>query len=134
MGNTSRYTWSSDGRMNTFTDGKGNATRYGYDGSGNLTSITYADGGSESWTFAITLGGVRAILAPEFEAANGNVSDQLVGFVSIEWREAGNRTGWHLGYWLAEEHWGKGIMTDAVNAASTLNSQKEQRGALRRWC
>jgi RimJ/RimL family protein N-acetyltransferase len=76
-------------------------------------------GGPEStgaWIFAITLGGVRAILAPEIEAANGNVSDRLVGLVSIEWREAGERTGWHLGYWLAEEHWGKGIMTDAVNA------------------
>lgn len=70
----------------------------------------------EGWFFAITLGGVRAILAPEIEAANGNVSDRLVGFVSIEWREAGDRTGWHIGYWLAEEHWGRGIMTDAVNA------------------
>ncbi|MBX9459548.1 MAG: GNAT family N-acetyltransferase [Rhizobium sp.] len=73
--------------------------------------------GPEAWIFAITLGGVRAILAPEVEAANGNVSDRLVGVVSIEWRGAGSRTGWHLGYWLAEEHWGRGIMTDAVNAA-----------------
>ena len=72
--------------------------------------------GPEAWIFAITLGGVRAILAPEIEAANGNVSDRLIGLISIEWREAGPRTGWHLGYWLAEEHWGKGIMTDAVNA------------------
>ena len=73
--------------------------------------------GREDWVFAITLGGVRAILAPEIEAANGNVSDRLAGIVSIEWREAGDRTGWHIGYWLAEAHWGKGIMTDAVNAA-----------------
>ena len=72
--------------------------------------------GPEAWTFAITLGGVRAILTPEIEAANGNISDRLIGLVSIEWREAGDRTGWHLGYWLAEGHWGKGIMTDAVNA------------------
>jgi RimJ/RimL family protein N-acetyltransferase len=72
--------------------------------------------GPEAWIFAITLGGVRAILAPEIEAANGNVSDRLIGIVSIERCEAGDRTGWHLGYWLAEEHWGKGIMTDAVNA------------------
>ncbi|MDB5553313.1 MAG: Acetyltransferase, ribosomal protein N-acetylase [Rhizobium sp.] len=70
----------------------------------------------EVWVFAITLGGVRAILSPELEAANGNVSDRLIGVVSIEWREAGLRTGWHLGYWLDEAHWGKGIMTDAVNA------------------
>jgi RimJ/RimL family protein N-acetyltransferase len=72
--------------------------------------------GSEAWVFAITLGGVRAILSPELEAANGNVSDRLIGIVSIEWREAGSRTGWHLGYWLDEAHWGRGIMTDAVNA------------------
>lgn len=70
----------------------------------------------QNWVFAITLGGVRAILTPEIEAANGNVSDRLIGVVSIEWRDAGDRTGWHIGYWLAEEHWGKGIMTDAVNA------------------
>jgi len=73
--------------------------------------------GPEAWIFAVTLGGVRAILAPEIEAANGNVSDQLIGVVSIEWRETGNRAGWHIGYWLSEQHWGKGIMTDAVNAA-----------------
>ena len=77
---------------------------------------TIDEPGNQNWLYAITLGGVRAILAPEIEAANGNVSDRLVGFVSIEWREAGERTGWHIGYWLAEEHWGKGIMTDAVNA------------------
>lgn len=73
--------------------------------------------GNDAWIFAVTLGGVRAILAPEVEAANGNVSDRLVGVVAIEWREAASRTGWHIGYWLAEDHWGKGIMTDAVNAA-----------------
>lgn len=72
---------------------------------------------TDAWIFAVTLGGVRAILAPEIEAANGNVSDKLIGVISIEWRERGNRTGWHIGYWLAEEYWGKGIMTDAVNAA-----------------
>jgi RimJ/RimL family protein N-acetyltransferase len=72
--------------------------------------------GNQDWVFAITLGGVRAILSPEIEAANGNVSDRLIGLVSIEWREAGDRTGWAIGYWLAEQHWGKGIMTDAVNA------------------
>lgn len=80
-----------------------------------LTAI--GEPGPESWIFAITLGGVRAILAPEVEAANGNVSDRLIGLVTIEWRERGDRDGWHIGYWLAEDHWGKGIMTDAVNAA-----------------
>jgi RimJ/RimL family protein N-acetyltransferase len=71
---------------------------------------------ARGWVFAITLGGVRAILAPHAEAANANVADTLIGLVSIEWAGTGSRTGWTLGYWLAEEHWGKGIMTDAVNA------------------
>lgn len=77
---------------------------------------TIGEPGPKAWIFAITLGGVRAILTPEIEAANGNVSDRLIGVVAIEWREAGERTGWHAGYWLAEEHWGRGIMTDALNA------------------
>jgi RimJ/RimL family protein N-acetyltransferase len=78
--------------------------------------VSLGEPGQEAWVFAVTLGGVRAILSPELEAANGNVSDRLIGVVSIEWREAGNRTGWHLGCWLDEAHWGNGIMTDAVNA------------------
>lgn len=71
---------------------------------------------SDAWIFAITLGGVRAILSPDVKAANGNVSDRLIGLVSIEWRTGDRRTGWHIGYWLDEAHWGRGIMTDAVNA------------------
>jgi RimJ/RimL family protein N-acetyltransferase len=70
----------------------------------------------EGWFFAITLGGVRAILAPGSEAANGNASDRLVGFVSIERREAEGRDGWHIGYWLDESLWGRGIMSEALNA------------------
>lgn len=80
--------------------------------------ISLGERQQEAWVFAITLGGVRAILSPELEAANGNVSDRLIGVVAIEWREAGSRTGWHLGYWLDEAHWGQGIMTDAVNAVA----------------
>src|SRR5690606_35786202 len=72
--------------------------------------------GRDVWIFAITLGGVRAILSPERAAANGNVSDRPIGVVSIDWREAGDRTGWHLGYGLDEGHWGRGIVTDAGTA------------------
>jgi RimJ/RimL family protein N-acetyltransferase len=79
-----------------------------------LASI--ASPSEHAWHFAITLGGIRAILTPELAAANGNLSDALIGSVSIEWRDTDDRQGWHIGYWLAEEHWGKGIMTDAVNA------------------
>lgn len=40
----------------------------------------------------------------------------LEGCITIEWREAGDRTGWHLGYWLSPSHWGDGYMTEAVSA------------------
>lgn len=70
----------------------------------------------DGWFFAITLGGVRAILMPGSEAANSNLGDRLVGFVSIERRNGHGREGWHIGYWLDEGQWGKGVMTEAVNA------------------
>jgi RimJ/RimL family protein N-acetyltransferase len=75
-----------------------------------------ADPDVKGWMFAITLGGVRAILSPGTEAANANLADRLIGLVSIEWRDADGREGWHIGFWLDESHWGKGIMTEAVNA------------------
>jgi RimJ/RimL family protein N-acetyltransferase len=68
------------------------------------------------WIFAITLGGVRAMLAPTTAAANGNVAGTLVGLVAVEWRKTGAREGWHIGYWLNEQQWGRGVMTEAVNA------------------
>jgi RimJ/RimL family protein N-acetyltransferase len=68
------------------------------------------------WFFAITLGGVRAILMPSAAAANSNAADRLIGFVSIERRDGDDREGWHIGYWLEESQWGKGIMNEAVNA------------------
>jgi RimJ/RimL family protein N-acetyltransferase len=71
---------------------------------------------SHAWFFAITLGGVRAILMPGAEAAHGNEAERLIGMLTIEWREAHGRPGWHVGYWLDESQWGKGIMTEALNA------------------
>jgi RimJ/RimL family protein N-acetyltransferase len=68
----------------------------------------------DGWFFAITLGGVRAILMPGAEVAN--TADRLIGLVSIERRNSHGREGWHIGYWLDEGHWGKGVMTEAVNA------------------
>lgn len=70
-----------------------------------------ADG--RGWVFAITEGG-RKPLGASASVAPGE--GPVIGVVSIEWQEAGGRAGWHLGYWLDAGHWGKGIMTEAVNA------------------
>jgi RimJ/RimL family protein N-acetyltransferase len=83
-------------------------------------AVDWLDGldvsGAGAWFFAITLGGIRAILSPGGQAANSNRDDRLVGLVTVEWRAAKGREGWHIGYWLDESHWGEGIMTEAVNA------------------
>jgi RimJ/RimL family protein N-acetyltransferase len=72
--------------------------------------------GRGAWVFAITLGGLGVMLAPGAVAANSNASDRLIGVVSIEYRQARDADGWHIGYWLEEGQWGKGIMSEAVNA------------------
>jgi RimJ/RimL family protein N-acetyltransferase len=74
------------------------------------------DARPDGWFFAITMGGVRAVLMPSTEAANSNAADRLIGIVAIERRDEEGREGWHIGYWLEESQWGKGIMTEAVNA------------------
>lgn len=67
----------------------------------------------QSWLFAITLGGFRALNAG---AASAGASDRLVGVIEIDWRDGVAEQGWHIGYWLDEPHWGEGIMTEALNA------------------
>ncbi len=57
--------------------------------------ILRTSGTLPDWDFAITCG-----------------DDTLIGVVSIEKRHG----EWHLGYWLDRNHWGKGYMTEAVEA------------------
>lgn len=65
-----------------------------------LDWIRLWEGGEmNGWAYAITFDG-----------------GALEGCITIEWREAGDRTGWHLGYWLSPSHWGDGYMTEAVGA------------------
>lgn len=56
-------------------------------------------GSSPDWAMAITTG-----------------DDVHIGIVSLELRGG----SWHLGYWLNRLHWGKGIMTEAVDALLDL--------------
>jgi RimJ/RimL family protein N-acetyltransferase len=41
--------------------------------------------------------------------------DQLIGLISYDWQEKAE-----LGYWLIQEHWGKGLMTEAAGAMVEL--------------
>jgi RimJ/RimL family protein N-acetyltransferase len=71
--------------------------------------------GKPDWVFAITLGGLRRLLLNGLEPV-ANDDDRLIGVVGIHWHGRHGQEGWQLGYWLDEPHWGKGIMTEAVNA------------------
>jgi len=42
------------------------------------------------------------------------VEDNLIGVIGIEMRDDVYRKAPLLGYWLAEEYWGRGIMTEVV--------------------
>lgn len=42
----------------------------------------------------------------------------LIGIISYDWNEDKNRA--ELGYWLEQEHWGRGLMTEAAQAMVKL--------------
>lgn len=46
------------------------------------------------------------------------VGGEAVGSVSLKPGRDVERAGAEIGYWLAREHWGRGIMTDAVRAVT----------------
>src|SRR3569623_1304177 len=47
------------------------------------------------------------------------VDDQVIGGIGLELREDVYRKTALIGYWLSEEFWGKGIITEAVKLVTT---------------
>lgn len=54
-----------------------------------------------------------ASVLPDWTFAVTTANDAHIGAVALEFRQG----IWYLGYWLAREHWGKGLMTEAVSVA-----------------
>lgn len=44
--------------------------------------------------------------------------ETLIGIISYDWNENNQRS--ELGYWLVQEHWGQGLMTEAARAMVEL--------------
>jgi RimJ/RimL family protein N-acetyltransferase len=44
--------------------------------------------------------------------------ETLIGIISYDWNEDKNQS--ELGYWLVQEHWGQGLMTEAARAMVKL--------------
>jgi len=53
-----------------------------------------------------------------------NPEDEPIGGIGLSLGADVHRLTAELGYWLAESHWGKGIMTDAVRQFSVFALQK----------
>ncbi len=68
------------------------------------------------WSFAITLGGIARSSRPRPGPPTAmSMTGRSASCRSNGPRRRAARAG-NLGYWLAEEHWGRGLMTEAVNA------------------
>jgi RimJ/RimL family protein N-acetyltransferase len=48
-----------------------------------------------------------------------DVEGEAVGGIGLVAKEDIYRCSAEIGYWLSEEHWGRGVMTEAVRAATT---------------
>lgn len=62
------------------------------------------------------IGSVAGVMPPRNLAIV--VSDEVVGGLGFELHDDVERIGAELGYWLGRRHWGRGIVTDAVRAAT----------------
>lgn len=63
------------------------------------------------------------------------IDDKLIGVISIDMRDDIYRKAPLLGYWLRQDHWGRGIMTEAVKiitmyAFANLDIVRLQAGVL----
>lgn len=65
----------------------------------------------------------------EVSFAIRNASAKLIGVVSADSLELGDTHKAEIGYWLAKDYWGQGIMTDAVKAY--INYAFEELGLLK---
>jgi len=65
----------------------------------------------------------------EVSFAIRNVDAKLIGVVSADNLELGDTHKTEIGYWLARDYWGQGIMTDAVKAY--VNYAFEELGLLK---
>lgn len=79
-GITQTFTYTSKNDVQTYTDGNGNVTTYGYDPAGNLTSVTRPSGGGTIQIERNSFGQAKKITNPasistylDFDA-NGNVN------------------------------------------------------------
>lgn len=100
------------------TDGRAIATKIdNYEISKNLSRVPYPYHLSDAEEFldwALQLDHRSAFRAISLKQE----TDVLIGVISYDWMEHKQRA--ELGYWLVEEHWGKGLMTEAVCAMVEL--------------
>lgn len=61
---------------------------------------------------------ISSVLSPEYkDMVNAiEINGEAAGVISLLLKDDVHRLSAEIGYWLGEEHWGKGIATEAVKA------------------